>query len=271
MNLKLACAALLVSATQASNLVELASGVPDLSTLVAAVQAAGLVGALSDPNTNLTVIAPVNSAFEGLPVDRLIKPEWKPQLTDLLLHHVVGSFIDETTLQAGDEFTTLNKENITVSTIDPLVISGATVSFSASVDNGIAYVVDKVLLPTSATNDIVGIAAGNPAFSTLVDLVTKAGLAGALTAEGPLTVFAPTNDAFDNLPNGTLTELAKPENLDKLKDILTYHVASGNAVSSGLTEGQEISMLNGKSLKFMNGMIGSAGLVATDVLASNGK
>jgi uncharacterized surface protein with fasciclin (FAS1) repeats len=78
-----------------------------------------------------------------------------------------------------------------------------------------------------ATQNIVEVASGNESFSTLVAAVTAAGLAETLSGEGPFTVFAPTNDAFDKLLAGTVETLLMPENVEKLKSILTYHVVSG--------------------------------------------
>jgi len=76
--------------------------------------------------------------------------------------------------------------------------------------------------------DIVDIAAGSNAHTTLVAAVTAADLVGTLKSQGPFTVFAPTNDAFSKLPAGTVETLLKPENKAKLAGILTYHVISGN-------------------------------------------
>ena len=78
-----------------------------------------------------------------------------------------------------------------------------------------------------ATPNIVEVASGNENFSTLVAAVTAAGLGETLSGDGPFTVFAPTNDAFAKLPAGTVETLLKPENIDKLKSILTYHVVAG--------------------------------------------
>lgn len=75
--------------------------------------------------------------------------------------------------------------------------------------------------------NIVEVASGNENFSTLVAAVTAADLATTLSGDGPFTVFAPTNDAFAKLPAGTVETLLKPENVEKLKSILTYHVISG--------------------------------------------
>lgn len=78
-----------------------------------------------------------------------------------------------------------------------------------------------------ATPNIVEVASANDNFTTLVAAVTAANLGETLSGDGPFTVFAPTNDAFAKLPAGTVETLLKPENIDKLKSILTYHVVSG--------------------------------------------
>ena len=93
---------------------------------------------------------------------------------------------------------------------------------------------DETVVDTTATTEIevttpniVEVASGNENFSTLVAAVTAANLGETLSGEGPFTVFAPTNDAFAKLPAGTVETLLKPENIEKLKSILTYHVVSG--------------------------------------------
>ena len=103
---------------------------------------------------------------------------------------------------------------------------------------------DKIMSSNSKT--IVEIASGNPDASTLVDLVVKAGLANTLSSEGPFTVFAPTNAAFAKVPKATLDALAA--NPDALKQVLTYHVVATKALSSDLSDGQVITMVEGSTL-----------------------
>lgn len=139
---------------------------------------------------------------------------------------------------------------------------------------------------TVASTTIVDVAAGNPNFSTLVAAVKAAGLAETLSGEGPFTVFAPTNAAFEKLPAGTVDGLLKPENLEKLKGLLTYHVVAGKfdaaAVTDAITKGNGkytvTTVQGGKidlSLKDGNVVLtdanGSTSTVAiADVAASNG-
>ena len=93
--------------------------------------------------------------------------------------------------------------------------------------------------------DIVDIAAGNEAFSTLVAAVQAADLVETLKGEGPFTVFAPTNDAFAALPEGTVETLLMPENKDQLTAILTYHVVPGKVMSGDLSDGMMATTVQG--------------------------
>nr|WP_307990798.1 fasciclin domain-containing protein [uncultured Niameybacter sp.] len=137
------------------------------------------------------------------------------------------------------------------------------------------FAASKTQMP-QPTQDIVDIASGNPQFSTLVTALKAAGLVDALKGEGPFTVFAPTNDAFNKLPAGTVEELLKPENNDKLVDILTYHVYPGKVLAADAMKlnGKEVKMLNGKPAKIevRNGsvFIDGAKVITTDIMAKNG-
>jgi uncharacterized surface protein with fasciclin (FAS1) repeats len=122
--------------------------------------------------------------------------------------------------------------------------------------------------------DVVKVAVGSPAHTTLVAAVKAADLVDVLSNAGPFTVFAPTNAAFDKLPKGTVETLLKPENKEKLADILQYHVAVGGYKEEMLTDGKVINMANGGNVTIMvkDGKIllnGSATLAGT-VQASNG-
>lgn len=121
--------------------------------------------------------------------------------------------------------------------------------------------------------NIVQIASGNKDFSTLVAAVVAAGLAETLSGSGPFTVFAPTNEAFAKLPAGTVQELIKPENKEKLAAILTYHVVAGKALSSDLSDGQLIKTVNGQEVTVSIGdnvKVNGAVVTTADLEASNG-
>jgi uncharacterized surface protein with fasciclin (FAS1) repeats len=127
--------------------------------------------------------------------------------------------------------------------------------------------------PAAAPGDVVEVAIGAGSFKTLVAAIEAADLVGALQADGPFTVFAPTDAAFAALPAGTLDDLLKPENKDKLKSILLYHVVSGKVMSSDLKGTVNADSLQGGKLKIVaaDGVtVNGATVVTADVAASNG-
>jgi uncharacterized surface protein with fasciclin (FAS1) repeats len=128
----------------------------------------------------------------------------------------------------------------------------------------------------AAVGNIVAVASANSNFSTLVAAVKAAGLVDALSAAGPLTVFAPTNDAFAKLPAGTVEFLLKPENKPRLIAILTYHVLAGKVMAADALklDGKPAKTLNGQiiavSVKDGNVLLNGAKVIIADVPASNG-
>ncbi len=120
---------------------------------------------------------------------------------------------------------------------------------------------------------IVDVAAGNPDFSTLVAAVDAAGLVETLSGDGPFTVFAPTNEAFEALPAGVLDMLLLPENKDTLVKVLTYHVVPGEVTSDLVTAG-DVATVEGSNIAITtdNGVMinGTTTVTAVDVAASNG-
>jgi uncharacterized surface protein with fasciclin (FAS1) repeats len=130
--------------------------------------------------------------------------------------------------------------------------------------------------PTSARaadETVVAIAAGNPDFSTLVAAVTAAGLVDTLNGDGPFTIFAPTNAAFEKLPAGTVEDLLKPENKEKLIAILTYHVVAGKVMAADVKTGK-VKSLQGGELDVVVGddgvTVDGAKVTQTDIVGSNG-
>ncbi|MBV6404289.1 MAG: hypothetical protein GFGODING_01039 [Flavobacteriales bacterium] len=132
------------------NVVGVAVGSPDHSTLVAAVKAAELVDALSNAGP-FTVFAPVNAAFDALPagtVDGLMKPEKKSDLQDVLQYHVYVGVLKTEQLRDGQSLNMVNGSNVKVSVKDgKVMINDATVVASVPASNGVVHVIDKVLLP----------------------------------------------------------------------------------------------------------------------------
>lgn len=133
-----------------------------------------------------------------------------------------------------------------------------------------------VITPTTAQaadSTVVAVASGNPDFSTLVAAVKAAGLVDTLNGEGPFTIFAPTNAAFEKLPAGTLDDLLKPENKEKLTAILTYHVVPGKVMAADVATGKVKTVQGGElDVKVEDGSVtvNGAKVVQTDIVGSNG-
>ncbi len=119
---------------------------------------------------------------------------------------------------------------------------------------------------------VVAIAAGNKDFSTLVAAVKAAGLVDTLNGDGPFTIFAPTNDAFAKLPKGTVEDLLKPENKDKLVAILTYHVVPGKVMAADVKAGKVKTVQGGELVIATEGgvTVNGAKVVKTDIVGKNG-
>jgi uncharacterized surface protein with fasciclin (FAS1) repeats len=126
----------------------------------------------------------------------------------------------------------------------------------------------------SAQKDIIDTAVAAGSFKTLATALQAAGLADTLKGKGPFTVFAPTDEAFSKLPAGTVESLLKPENKDKLKAILLYHVVSGDVTAAQVVKLSSAKTINGQDLNLAvkdgTVMVNDATVVKADVLASNG-
>ena len=127
--------------------------------------------------------------------------------------------------------------------------------------------------PMAQAKDIVAIASGDPQFKTLTKALTVAGLVPTLQGKGPFTVFAPTDAAFAALPKATLDDLLKPANKAKLVKVLTYHVVSGEVLSTSLKSGEVPTVEKSKLKLVVNGgkvTVDAANVVKADIKASNG-
>ena len=126
----------------------------------------------------------------------------------------------------------------------------------------------------AAENDIVDTAVDAGQFQTLAAALSAADLVETLKGPGPFTVFAPTDEAFAKLPDGTVEDLLKPENKDRLTAILTYHVVSGEVMAADVVKMSEAETVNGETVNIaVEGgtvMINDAKVAASDIEASNG-
>lgn len=155
-----------------------------------------------------------------------------------------------------------------------MVACGPQESTEETVENEEMEVMEESMEMEEAQPNVVEIAVGSQDHTTLVAAVTAAGLVETLSGEGPFTIFAPTNAAFDALPEGTVENLLKEENKDQLTSILTFHVVAGNVMSGDLSDGQVVTTLNGQELtvSIADGVvkINGATVVAADLAGSNG-
>lgn len=271
--------AVLVPEMQKSNTIaDIAVANSEFSILVEALMKADLVGAVADSEAELTVFAPTNDAFAALLSDlgaTSLDDIPVETLTNILLYHVIGTKAMSTDLASGylPTLATFSSNNISmyIEVGDGVSINGSTMVTAADIeaDNGVIHVVDKVILPPS----VVNIAIDNENFSTLVSAVVKAGLVEALSAEGPFTVFAPTNAAFDALFAELGVSGIDDLTAEQLLPILTYHVVSGNVLSTDLSSGEVPTLNEGSNITvdLSSGvMINESNVVAADVQGANG-
>ncbi len=265
------------AATSGSTIVNTAVANGKFKTLVAAVQAAGLADTLNGAGP-FTVFAPTDEAFAKLPsgtLEMLLKPENKGKLAAILTYHVVPGSVKAADVMKMKFATTVNGQRLAIKTNGgKVMVDGATVTATdIACSNGVIHVIDTVVMPVDGT--VVDVAAKNGSFNTLVAAVKAAGLVETLSGKGPFTIIAPTDAAFAKLPPGTLDMLLKPENKQKLTEILTYHVVPGVAAySDAVVKMREVPTVLGRPVmvKVMGDkvMLNNATVVIPDVQASNG-
>ena len=220
---------------------EIASGDESFSTLVTALDAAGLVDTFAGEG-NFTVFAPTNAAFEALPegvLDALLADT--DALTKVLTYHVLPNEVMSTDLQAGKNFVaTIEGSNAVVEVADGAVTLNRNKAavFTADIDasNGVIHAIDKVILPPATLADVVYASADHTTLFTALD---AAGLTDALDANGDKTVFAPSNAAFEALPEGVLEGLLA--DVGTLTNVLTYHVVPAEIMSTDLSAGKNFT------------------------------
>ena len=253
----------------------------DHTLLEAAVGAANLVDALSAEGP-FTVFAPTDAAIAALVEALEITAEdllALPDLGEILQYHVVAGAAMSGDLSDGQEIETLLGENVTV-TIDMdmnVFINNAQVTVAdIEAGNGVVHVIDAVLLPPApVTNTVVDVIVNSEDHTLLEAAVIEAGLVEALSAEGPFTVFAPTDAAITALIEALEITADDLLALPNLGDILQYHVVAGAAMSGDLSDGQEIETLLGENVTVtidmdMNVFINNAQVTVADIEAGNG-
>lgn len=267
------------------NIVEVAQGDSRFTILVEAVQAAGLADTVSAPGP-FTVFAPTNDAFAallgelGVTKDQLLGN--KPLLTAVLKYHVVAGAVPSSAVPLGKPirpveggFFKVDKQGSDLVITDGRNRASTIVQTDVEASNGVIHAVNKVLLP--ADKNIVQTAQANADFSLLVEAVSAAGLADTLSGPGPFTVFAPTNAAFAALLGELgVTKEQLLADTALLTQVLTYHVVPGLVLKAEVPVGTPIKTVQGGTFAVTPAMAitdqrgRQAGIVATDVLASNG-
>lgn len=222
-----------------------------------------------------TVFAPTDSAFDKLPLPVLHAVQDNSDLLKtVLLHHVVEGTITPEQLVPG-ELTTVAGTTLTVTKVgDQVFVDGNPVGAGVEATNGYVYVMSDVMVPAVGTVVDVAVAFKDAGFGTLVQAVTAAELVETLSGEGPFTVFAPVDAAFEALDPATLdAALADPSGL--LTTVLTYHVVPGKITTDQFTDGGTLKTVQGEDLtttKDENGnwLINGNPIAVQNIQASNG-
>ncbi|NNC41145.1 MAG: fasciclin domain-containing protein [Acidimicrobiia bacterium] len=259
------------------------------STLVTAVQAAGLVETLESDGP-FTVFAPTDDAFAALPegvLDGLLADT--EALSAVLTYHVVSGEVLAADVVGLNSATSVQGEDIAITVDDGgVVLNGLSnvVTTDVEASNGVIHVIDAVILPPSLSADepmasdqepmmadIIATATEAGSFTTLLAAVEAAGLTETLQGEGPFTVFAPTDEAFAALGEETINGLL--EDTETLSQILLYHVVSGEVLAASVVELEAATTVQGEdiSIAIVDGGVvlnGTSNVVTTDILTSNG-
>jgi transforming growth factor-beta-induced protein len=280
---------------ETKSIAEIATADGRFTTLLAALDAAGLAETFAGEGA-FTVLAPTDDAFAALPEGTVESLLADPQgaLTDILTYHVVDGVVPAETVIGLESAKTLQGEEVTIMVVEDEVILNElnkVIATDIEASNGIIHVIDGVLLPPSiaqaAAEDemaegemieaksIAEIAVEDGRFTTLVAALEAAGLAETFAGEGEYTVFAPTDDAFAALPEGTVESLLEDPQ-GTLTNVLLYHVVDGTVMAEdviGLSAaptllGQDITVsVDDDGQVFLND---SVQVIITDIEASNG-
>jgi|YNPMSStandDraft_1061717.scaffolds.fasta_scaffold10978_1 transforming growth factor-beta-induced protein len=256
---------------QKATIVDIAKEDGRFTTLLSAVEAAGLVDTLNSEGP-FTVFAPTDEAFAKLPagtIEALLQDI--PQLSSILLYHVVPGKLMAADVTAADYLNTAQGESVRIKVEDgkAYINEAQIILTDIEAANGVIHVIDTVILPGKTIADV---AVNDGRFSTLVTALQAANLVETLQGEGPFTVFAPTDDAFAKLPAGTIESLLK--DIPTLKNILLYHVVSGAVKSDQVVTLTSADTVAGKpvTVKVEDGkvFINNAQVVIVDIVAKNG-
>ncbi|HUU70056.1 MAG TPA: fasciclin domain-containing protein [Planctomycetota bacterium] len=274
------------------DIIQTATDAGNFTKFLDAVKSAGLTDTLRGKGP-YTVFAPTDEAFGKMPagtLDDLMKPENSKKLAEILKYHVVNGRLSAERASRTKELDTLSGQRLTVKVEEggKITVDGATITKPDIVcSNGIIQQIDAVMMPPDVEKhktadpaaevqrkDIVETARETGNHNTFGKALKEAGLLDTLKGAGPFTVFAPTDQAFEKLPAGTLDNLMKPENKDQLAHILKYHVVQQKVMSDRLGRMRNLSTLAGQELKVTSEkgkvMVDGANVTQPDIICSNG-
>jgi uncharacterized surface protein with fasciclin (FAS1) repeats len=270
------------------SLYDLAKSVPELSTLVAAVNAAELASTLSDPTLRprITLFAPTDDAFALVDAEylaTLLTPKWVLHLLDVLAYHMTTG--KQNSFSDGQQLKMLNNEVVTVSITPDGIgllngddeLNALIVEENLEASNGVAHVINGVLQPSFTSRNVADLGRD---YSTFMSLLSSVVLVDGVTLDeqlekfGPYTVLAPNNGAFNDLASDTLEFLTSPEGNEALTAILLYHVIEEVYPTVALSDGEEIQTvvdspvtvsIDGSRIRFDDALV-----VSPNRLALNG-
>lgn len=265
--------------------VDVAAATPELSILVEAVVAAGLVDTLSGDGP-FTIFAPTNNAFAsllaelGISKDALLAD--KALLTSVLTYHVLGAQVKAADVPVGKAIMPLGGSVFKIDNADNgLAITDGRnrtariIATDVMADNAVIHLIDQVILP--ADKNIVQTALSNPDFSILAEAVVAAGLVDTLAGDGPFTVFAPTNAAFaDLLAELHVSKQALLSDTQLLTTVLLYHVLDAQVLAADVPVGADIGTVQGGSFsindqfQITDSRHRQSQITATDIFTQNG-
>lgn len=253
------------------NIVDIASSDDNFSILVDALVQTNLVSTLEGSGP-FTVFAPLNSAFENLP-EGLLASLTDEQLSEILLYHVLAAEVGSAALQPTQTVETASGEEIFITVQGGNVLvngSAAVVDADILASNGVIHAIGNVLIPDSF-GSIADNAQKRYFLTALVEALVATDLVGAVAdPDAELTVFAPTNEAFD-----AISDVAAGLTTEELASILLYHVVDMRVLSTDLQGEQTVPTLNGQTIDIVveNGVVtinGSATVTSADVNGTNG-
>ena len=248
-----------------------------LSDLQDALELVDLDQALNEPG-DYTLFAPINSAFNAMPI-KLYSPAWKLHLEAFLLYHLLGdSAIETSDLAVGVELTTVEGSTLEVTETDPTVVLNGNAQITVEdtvASNGVLHIMNRLLLPPYVTTNVGQVTAAMENLSILTGLLNDNNLMAALAVEGPITLLAPVDSSFSKVPISVI--------LDDMSDearvqVLSYHVIPQLITTKQMVNGATFTTLNGATVTIMNVTVGDASqlrindasIVQANTLANNG-